>query len=159
MERFFCSDEKYTNNFKSISIFLLYGASLPLDLISCSYDMQVRDKGIWLSSYKDVRKFRRVGIVPSMFPSGKNYVEASDSTHDTTLGEMPENNRDSVNESQSKENKTSLTDDLEEEISNLPLEYCMRIVPHDQNSGAFFIAVFQKLSPLPGNLFSPSKFI
>lgn len=121
--------------------------------------MQVRDKGIWLSSYKDVRKFRRAGIVPSMFPSGKNYVEASDGTHDTTLGEMPENNRDSVNESQSKENNTSLTDDLEEEISILPLEYCMRIVPHDQNSGAFFIAVFQKLSPLPGNLFSPSKFI
>jgi hypothetical protein len=23
-------------------------------------------------------------------------------------------------------------------------------VPHDQNSGAFFIAVLQKLSPLPG---------
>lgn len=110
---------------------------------------KVRDKGIWLSSYKDVRKFRKAGIVPSMFPSGKNYVEASDSIHGTTLGEMPENNRDSVNESRSNENKTSLTDDLEEEISNLPLEYCMRIVPHDQNSGAFFIAVFQKLSPLP----------
>ncbi|KAK9285133.1 hypothetical protein L1049_024318 [Liquidambar formosana] len=26
---------------------------------------------------------------------------------------------------------------------------CIRIMPHDQNSGAFFIAVFHKLSPLP----------
>lgn len=42
-------------------------------------------------------------------------------------------------------------DDLEEEVSDLPLERCMRLVPHDQNSGAFFIAVLQKVSPLPGN--------
>ncbi|CAN6479939.1 unnamed protein product [Victoria cruziana] len=32
------------------------------------------------------------------------------------------------------------------EISNLPLERCMRILPHDQNGGAFFIAVLQKTS-------------
>lgn len=38
-----------------------------------------------------------------------------------------------------------------EEISGFPLENCMRILPHDQNTGAFFIAVFQKLSPLQGN--------
>lgn len=42
-------------------------------------------------------------------------------------------------------------DDLEEEVSDLPLERCMRLVPHDQNSGAFFIAVLQKVSLLPGN--------
>jgi multisite-specific tRNA:(cytosine-C5)-methyltransferase len=42
------------------------------------------------------------------------------------------------------------TEDLIEEVSDLLLERCMRIVPHDQNSGAFFIAVLQKLSPLPG---------
>ncbi|MQL73193.1 hypothetical protein Taro_005539, partial [Colocasia esculenta] len=34
------------------------------------------------------------------------------------------------------------------EKSCLPLEHCMRIVPHDQNSGAFFIAVLKKLAPL-----------
>ncbi|KAK8459984.1 hypothetical protein SEVIR_2G250800v4 [Setaria viridis] len=34
------------------------------------------------------------------------------------------------------------------EHSDYPLHRCMRIVPHDQNSGAFFIAVLHKLSPL-----------
>ncbi|KAL6888274.1 hypothetical protein ACP4OV_009300 [Aristida adscensionis] len=37
------------------------------------------------------------------------------------------------------------------EHSDFPLHRCMRIVPHDQNSGAFFIAVLQKLSPLNEN--------
>lgn len=37
------------------------------------------------------------------------------------------------------------------EVSEFPLENCMRILPHDQNTGAFFIAVFEKLSPLMGN--------
>lgn len=32
--------------------------------------------------------------------------------------------------------------------SNFPLHRCMRIVPHDQNSGAFFIAVLHKVAPL-----------
>jgi len=35
--------------------------------------------------------------------------------------------------------------------SKFPLHRCMRIVPHDQNSGAFFIAVLHKMSPLNGN--------
>lgn len=38
------------------------------------------------------------------------------------------------------------------EHSDYPLHRCMRIVPHDQNSGAFFIAVLHKLSPLNGNI-------
>lgn len=42
------------------------------------------------------------------------------------------------------------TDNLDEEVCDLPLELCMRLVPHDQNTGAFFIAVLQKVSPLPG---------
>ena len=32
------------------------------------------------------------------------------------------------------------------EVSSLPLERCMRIFPHDQDTGAFFIAVFQMVS-------------
>lgn len=39
-----------------------------------------------------------------------------------------------------------------EEVSDFPLERFMRLLPHDQNTGAFFIAVLQKVSPLPGNL-------
>lgn len=37
-------------------------------------------------------------------------------------------------------------------VCDLPIERCMRILPHDQNGGAFFIAVFQKLAPLPCDL-------
>ncbi|ONM55646.1 S-adenosyl-L-methionine-dependent methyltransferase superfamily protein [Zea mays] len=44
------------------------------------------------------------------------------------------------------------------EHSDYPLHRCMRIVPHDQNSGAFFIAVLHKLSPLNGNIV-PLSFI
>ncbi|XP_074588681.1 uncharacterized protein LOC141844544 [Curcuma longa] len=40
------------------------------------------------------------------------------------------------------------------EVSEFPLENCMRILPHDQNTGAFFIAVFEKLSPL---MVAPTK--
>jgi len=44
------------------------------------------------------------------------------------------------------------------EHSDYPLHRCMRIVPHDQNSGAFFIAVLHKLSLLNGNIL-PHSFI
>jgi hypothetical protein len=38
----------------------------------------------------------------------------------------------------------------EVEVSGLPLERCMRILPHDQNTGGFFIAVFRKTSAYKG---------
>lgn len=96
--------------------------------------MQVRDKGVWLASHKDACKHGKPGIVPSMFPSGQAHVDTSDSDQKLT---------DEVVEP---------SDVLVSEISSLPLERCMRIVPHDQNTGAFFVAVLQKLSPLPGDL-------
>ncbi|XP_057864742.2 multisite-specific tRNA:(cytosine-C(5))-methyltransferase trm4b isoform X2 [Cryptomeria japonica] len=37
--------------------------------------------------------------------------------------------------------------EVEAEVTSLPLERCMRILPHDQDTGGFFIAVFQKVSP------------
>ncbi|KAI8029390.1 tRNA (cytosine(34)-C(5))-methyltransferase [Camellia lanceoleosa] len=107
---------------------------------------KVRDKGIWLASYKDVSKFRRAGITPSMFPSGKSYMDTSENDNHTELGERHDNGGD---ENSEKKDLEALTDVLDEEISSLPLERCMRIVPHDQNTGAFFIAVLHKLSPLP----------
>jgi multisite-specific tRNA:(cytosine-C5)-methyltransferase len=48
---------------------------------------------------------------------------------------------------------TSDSTSIRTEHSSLPLHRCMRIVPHDQNSGGFFIAVLQKLSPLNGTFF------
>lgn len=106
---------------------------------------KVRDKGVWLASYKHVRKFRRIGIVPSMFPSGSSYMDATDN-------EPKHENGTDLNSDeglQPMEDVLTSADDLEEEVSDLPLERCMRLVPHDQNSGAFFIAVLQKVSPLP----------
>ncbi|XP_057492702.1 uncharacterized protein LOC130778213 isoform X1 [Actinidia eriantha] len=112
---------------------------------------KVRDKGSWLASYKDVSKFRTAGIIPSMFPSGKNYVDNADKNHGTVLGQKQDDVGDgnSANGFEPKNNPEALTYDLDEEVSTFPLERCMRIVPHDQNTGAFFIAVLAKLSPLP----------
>lgn len=152
---------------------------------------QVRDRGMWLASYKDVPKYRRNAIVPSMFPSGETWEEVetvSDVQKDidrsdniietgcTNLNEMDPNggnvvceyslghteNHATTNDSaedmsiiEEPDNHSSGkdldTDDIE--FSCLPLEHCMRILPHDQNSGAFFIAVLHKLSPLPGNCY------
>lgn len=112
-----------------------------------NFDLQVRDKGMWLASYKDVPKFRRAGIVPSMFPSGQSSIGTTDDEQDIGLGEKHENGGDvnSENGFQPTENP-----ETQEEVSDQPLERCIRIVPHDQNTGAFFIAVLHKISPTPG---------
>ncbi|KAF2292978.1 hypothetical protein GH714_034525 [Hevea brasiliensis] len=112
---------------------------------------KVRDKGIWLSSYKDVSKFCRFGILRSMFPSGTSCVAPAD-------GDYKQENGANVNsEDEPMADPMTSTEDLNEEVSDLPLESCMRIVPHDQNSGAFFIAILHKLSPLPVIQEKPSE--
>ncbi|RAL45797.1 hypothetical protein DM860_009661 [Cuscuta australis] len=114
---------------------------------------KIRDKGVWLYSYKDVPKARRAAIVPGMFPSGKSYADGTESCNDSSIIHTTDNvdNRESTNGASIAEGTTASSEFLEEEVSTLPLERCMRIVPHDQNTGAFFIAVFQKLSPLPAD--------
>lgn len=97
---------------------------------------KVRDKVNWFGSHKDVPKSRRAAFMPSMFPSGKG-CEVPNDDNDAVLKDTIDNGLE-----------TSM-DALDEEISDLPLEHCMRVVPHDQNTGAFFVAVFHKLSPLP----------
>jgi multisite-specific tRNA:(cytosine-C5)-methyltransferase len=79
-----------------------------------------------------------------MFPSGKSYVAPANKDLEH------ENGENAISEDEIQPTEDASTEDLMEEVSDLPLERCMRIVPHDQNSGAFFIAVLQKLSPLPG---------
>ncbi|CAN1187009.1 RNA cytosine-C(5)-methyltransferase NSUN2 [Linum perenne] len=112
---------------------------------------KVRDKGIWLASHKEVSKHRDFGVVPSMFPSGRKYVAPNDNDN--------KNENGGISEDALQPNPESVTSnkDLDEEVSDLPLERCMRIVPHDQNSGAFFIAVLQKVSPLPAIPENPKK--
>ncbi|CAN0859746.1 RNA cytosine C(5)-methyltransferase NSUN2 [Linum grandiflorum] len=106
---------------------------------------KVRDKVCWLASHKDVSKQRNFGIVPSMFPSGRTYVAPGENDAKN------ENGGNSEDAFQANQESVTSNDGLDEEASDLPLERCMRIVPHDQNSGAFFIAVLQKVSPLPEN--------
>ncbi|XP_043689984.1 RNA cytosine-C(5)-methyltransferase NSUN2-like [Telopea speciosissima] len=131
---------------------------------------KVRDKGIWLASYKDVPKFRRVAIVPSMFSSGNSLdtrnalsgglQEDIDAHQDQDMGNSTSSRKKLQNGSNvdceeglvQLESFNTPTVVLDDEVSSLPLERCMRILPHDQNTGAFFIAVFHKLSPLPATL-------
>ncbi|EOA28565.1 hypothetical protein CARUB_v10024783mg [Capsella rubella] len=93
---------------------------------------KVRDKGVWFTSYKDVPQNRRGGVLVSMFPSGKNLKDSTDGCKETDSSAVD-----------------VTPDEVAEEVSDLPLERCMRIIPHDQNTGAFFIAVLHKVSPLP----------
>ncbi|KAJ0252404.1 S-adenosyl-L-methionine-dependent methyltransferases superfamily protein [Hirschfeldia incana] len=88
---------------------------------------KVHDRGGWYRSYKDVPKLQRDSVLRSMFPSGK-------SDKDSTTG--------------GGSSSGEIASD-EPEVCDLPLERCMRIVPHDQNTGGFFIAVLHKVSPLP----------
>ncbi|XP_055810969.1 uncharacterized protein LOC129880797 [Solanum dulcamara] len=105
---------------------------------------KVQDKGVWLTSYNEICDSRRAAVVPGMFPSGKGYVDAPGR-------QLPDNgsNGNSQNGIRMVQDSANPTTILDEEVSTLPLERCIRIVPHDQNSGAFFIAVFHKLSPSP----------
>lgn len=115
-------------------------------------DIQVRDKGVLLASYKNVSKYRRNVIVPSMFPSGRSYVDAVENNiHSMEPEDKDENDENSNCEDALHSTENSRTPaDEPDEVADFPLELCMRIMPHDQNTGAFFIAVFHKHSPLPG---------
>lgn len=116
-------------------------------------DVQVRDKSIWFASYKHVPKYRRSVIVPGMFPSGKSYMDTTDDNHRIQHEEKHDNSGNGHFEDTfcSMENSPTPADEAHE-VSDFPLERCMRIMPHDQNTGAFFIAVIHKHSPLPGVL-------
>ncbi|KAG9451475.1 hypothetical protein H6P81_011440 [Aristolochia fimbriata] len=125
---------------------------------------KVRDKGVWLTSYRQLKSYRKNGIVPSMFPSGQLFEEEeiSDNVGDEVNACLNSSQKGvHMNGTENGEHASELEntvvvadtgDDMavyEEEESSFPLEHCMRIVPHDQNSGAFFIAVLHKVSPLP----------
>ncbi|GAB4848748.1 hypothetical protein Ancab_003475 [Ancistrocladus abbreviatus] len=112
---------------------------------------KVRDKGSWLASYKYVPEHRKSAVTPSMFPS-ESSANSSDDSHEHVLEEMQEDgaNLESVHGFQLTTSETKPASQvMEVEVSSLPLERCMRIVPHDQNTGAFFIAILQKRSPFP----------
>ena len=111
--------------------------------------MQVYDKSSWLVSYSDVPKFRRSVIFPSMFPSGKGNQDLDNGNCNVVM----EDDNTSVENGKTEDGVEALenpvTSESADEVSAFPLEHCMRILPHDQNTGAFFMAVLQKVSPLP----------
>ncbi|KAI5395832.1 hypothetical protein KIW84_062135 [Lathyrus oleraceus] len=98
---------------------------------------KVRDKGKSLVSCKEVDKVRRSAVLPSMFPNGGNYRDINCNCNCDVNGH-PE---DGV---QVEENPA--IHEFTEIVSDFPLELCMRLLPHDQNSGAFFIAVLRGLN-------------
>ncbi|KAL6859067.1 hypothetical protein ACP4OV_018069 [Aristida adscensionis] len=116
---------------------LLRRSGNSVELLDVSYELpelvrrpglntwKVQDTGSWFQTHDDVPHNRKNVILPSMFPSRKSIKECINGAS-SNLGESTSINMD----------------------SNFPLHRCMRIVPHDQNSGAFFIAVLRKLSPL-----------
>ncbi|CAL0327962.1 unnamed protein product [Lupinus luteus] len=111
---------------------------------------KVSDKGLWLVSCKDVPKSRRTVVLPSMFPAGGSYQDAVRIGDDTT------DDANGISEDvQAVENP--VMHEFTDEDSGFRLERCMRLVPHDQNTGAFFVAVLQKVSPLPAFQVKPRK--
>ncbi|KAJ0981406.1 hypothetical protein J5N97_009661 [Dioscorea zingiberensis] len=150
---------------------------------------KIRDRGLWLASYREVPSHRRSVITPSMFPSDQSFklnqtecdnvkedivaIDAVVGTENVNLKvnlKITGNTVEEINCDDLKNTETavgmeeavsnvheasSISGSLKDvdgetkvEVSSYPLDRCLRIVPHDQNSGAFFIAVLKKISPL-----------
>jgi hypothetical protein len=125
----------------------------------------VNDRGSWWQTHEDVSHDRKNVILPSMFPSSKSKHEghAVYNNVDAKLEYSTSFSRNFKIEEMSNVNcdtggvSTSISTQSSDYTSNSvgsksPLSRCMRIVPHDQDGGAFFIAVIHKLSPLNGNI-------
>ncbi|PUZ51945.1 hypothetical protein GQ55_6G231500 [Panicum hallii var. hallii] len=123
---------------------------------------KVQDRGSWFQTHDDVPHDRKNLVLPSMFPSS-NGTEESDTVHgdvevnidnrssflrNCNIEETSKINHDTDGLSINSNKKLDCTSNILN--SKFPLHRCMRIVPHDQNSGAFFIAVLHKFSPLNG---------
>lgn len=113
-------------------------------------EMQVCDKGMSLVSCKEVPKLRRTVVLPSMFPNGGSYQDIIDSNCNVGIGDDIPGDVNGNSEDGVQKVENPVMHEFADEVSDFPLERCMRFVPHDQNTGAFFIAVLQKVSPLPG---------
>ncbi|MCO5599395.1 hypothetical protein L7F22_053497 [Adiantum nelumboides] len=108
---------------------------------------KVRDKGLWICSYHNVDKHRAGSILPSMFPTGMGPEDESSSVVEELLpSETPEEEMSPEDSEMSEENAPQNLEMHENEIALLPLERCLRILPHDQDTGGFFVAIFRKVS-------------
>ncbi|XP_035820079.1 RNA cytosine-C(5)-methyltransferase NSUN2 isoform X3 [Zea mays] len=130
---------------------------------------KVQDRESWFQSHDEVPHNRKNVVFPSMFPASNSTEESHTVCGDV---EVNINNMNSFSRNINIEETSKLNQDMDgvsvsptkilECTSNIvsskfPLHRCMRIVPHDQNSGAFFIAVLHKLSPLNGSQIKDTK--
>ncbi|KAG2584603.1 hypothetical protein PVAP13_6KG313800 [Panicum virgatum] len=122
---------------------------------------KVQDRGSLFQTHDDVPHDRKNVVLPSMFPSSNGTEETHtvrgdvevniddrSSLKNCNIEETRKINHDTDGLSINSNKKLDCTSNILN--SKFPLHRCMRIVPHDQNSGAFFIAVLHKLSPLNG---------
>ncbi|PAN35879.1 hypothetical protein PAHAL_6G242600 [Panicum hallii] len=123
---------------------------------------KVQDRGSWFQTHDDVPHDRKNLVLPSMFPSSNGTEEShtmrgdvevnidnrSSFLRNCNIEETSKINHDTDGLSINSNKKLDCTSNILN--SKFPLHRCMRIVPHDQDSGAFFIAVLHKLSPLNG---------
>ncbi|XP_015695450.1 RNA cytosine-C(5)-methyltransferase NSUN2 isoform X2 [Oryza brachyantha] len=117
---------------------------------------KVKDRGSWFHNHEDIPYDRKNVILPSMFPSSEGQSMCENIEVNTDSNRSFSRNFNSEKTSQvcytngvSNSNSTKHFDSTSNSMSsNFPLHRCMRIVPHDQDTGAFFIAVIRKLSPL-----------
>ncbi|KAG0566732.1 hypothetical protein KC19_7G083400 [Ceratodon purpureus] len=104
----------------------------------------IRDRKRWLCSASQIDRKRAGAVVPSMFPSGNGW-DLSDILEPSTGVSSPPT--DTEDDAEKKDVEEVEEDEGPPEVATLPLERCMRLLPHDQDTGGFFIAVFRKVAP------------
>ncbi|VAI02033.1 unnamed protein product [Triticum turgidum subsp. durum] len=118
---------------------------------------KVNDRGSWFQTYEDVPDSRKNIILPSMFPSrtsiheGHTVYNSFDVNSEYNVPFSRNFNIGDTNNVNCDTGGISNSNSVQSLGSKFPLHRCMRIVPHDEDGGAFFIAVIHKLSPLNEN--------
>jgi hypothetical protein len=85
-----------------------------------------------------------------MFPSGNTFNEQLHSEVAKNVLDGLVDDTEEKHQNEIKVNTVPPENDVE--FATLPLERCLRILPHDQDTGGFFIAVFRKVSVLKGEV-------
>ncbi|CAA6665001.1 unnamed protein product [Spirodela intermedia] len=113
---------------------------------------KVRDRGLWLHSYEDVPPARKGVILQSMFSPAQSSEDLGSSSSDVPVDTILA--ADTVEEENgTSRSQTVSSDNPGSEYDFLVDGAILTDIPHDQNNGAFFIAVLRKLAPLQDGSF------
>eukprot|EP00271_Cylindrocystis_brebissonii_P018703 TRINITY_DN5426_c0_g2_i1.p1 TRINITY_DN5426_c0_g2~~TRINITY_DN5426_c0_g2_i1.p1 ORF type:complete len:1077 (+),score=238.17 TRINITY_DN5426_c0_g2_i1:140-3370(+) len=110
---------------------------------------KVKGRSEWYTSYCQAERGRNVNVGPSMFPSGNTTGPSpAPPAEPVEVGNGDANpmEEDGKEAGEGKERPDRSGDPPE--TCPFPLERCLRVVPHDQDTGGFFVAVMQKVAPL-----------